>query len=488
MVLCGKNSVDADTGQVPPQIAELLDLPFATAVKAFTLNGDQLSLGCELDDHWADCEITLPAVLSCAERLCEPSKVPAPNRALVPAECIRFVNAQSLGAGPWGQAGSPTRVGATRVLAVDRKRYLEPGLPLVDQVRQAVRVITQKGGFDNSAATSAPSLVPSPVGPGGVVAVLAEPGRLKLLRELLAEASRLASEINGSTAVFVPEGIFDSSAEAAIDTATVDSYGADHIVRLNRAVVEEDIADGIAAWANDHSPWAILTPSTAAGREVAGRVAARLGAGLTGDAVEFDVSGGRLVAWKPAFGGQLVAAIHSSSPIQMATVRAGVLPTPEPHAVTGLKGPSVEHMEVRPRSRVRGTTRRRDDDIDLLADASVVVGVGQGVDPSDYPKLVPLLRLLDAELGCTRKVTDNGWMTHACQIGITGRSIAPRLYVMIGASGKFNHTVGIRGASSVLAITNDPDAPAWEHADAGIVGDWQDVLPLLLTEIQAQET
>ena len=75
-------------------------------------------------------------------------------------------------------------------------------------------------------------------------------------------------------------------------------------------------------------------------------------------------------------------------------------------------------------------------------------------------------------------------MPHARQIGITGRSIAPRLFVMIGASGKFNHTVGVRGASSVLAITNDPAAPAWEHADAGIVGDWQEVLPLLVAEIE----
>ena len=131
------------------------------------------------------------------------------------------------------------------------------------------------------------------------------------------------------------------------------------------------------------------------------------------------------------------------------------------------------------------TGRRRDDDIDILADASAVIAVGQGVDPADYPKLDPLARLLDAELGCTRKVTDRGWMPHARQIGITGRSISPRLFVMIGASGKFNHTVGIRGSLAVLAITNDPNAPAWVHADAGIVGDWLEVLPLLLTEIES---
>ena len=211
LVMCGKNSVDADTGQVPPQIAELLDLPFATAVKTLTLNDDRLILGCELDDQWVDCEITLPAVLSCAERLCEPSKVPPPNRALVPAERIRFVDAETLGSGPWGQAGSPTWVGKTRMLAVDRKRYVEGGLALAEQVRSAVRIIAQKGGFDTSKKPTEPKLVRSPGGPGGVVAVLAESGRHKLMRELLGAAGLLAGEINGSTAVVLPDSMGNSS-------------------------------------------------------------------------------------------------------------------------------------------------------------------------------------------------------------------------------------------------------------------------------------
>ncbi len=484
LVMCGKNSVDADTGQVPPQIAELLDLPFATAVKALTLNDDRLILGCELDDQWVDCEITLPAVLSCAERLCKPSKVPPPGRALVPAERIRFVDAQSLGPGPWGQAGSPTWVGKTRMLAVDRERYVEGGLALAEQVRRAVNVIAEKGGFDLSKKPTEPRLVPSVGGPGGVVAVVAEPGRDKILRELLGAAGLLAGEINGSTVVLLPDGTGGSSADPTIDAEFLATYGADHIVRLAGAAVEEDISVAVATWAGDRLPWAILVPGTSAGREIASRVAARLGAGLVGDAVEFDVENGRLVAWKSAFGGQLIVAVHTLTAVQLATVRAGVLPAPEGLDPGRCKVPSQEHIEVIAKGRVQVTDRRRDDDIDILADAASVVAVGQGVDPADYPKLAPLTRLLNAELGCTRKVTDNGWMPHARQIGITGRSIAPRLFVMIGASGKFNHTVGIRGAFSVLAITNDPAAPAWEHADAGIVGDWQEVLPLLVAEIK----
>lgn len=483
LLLCGKNSVDADTGQVPPQIAELLDLPFAAAVKTLALNGDRLVLGCELDDHWVDCEMALPAVLSCAERLCEPSKVPAPERALVPAERIRTLDAEMLGPGPWGQSGSPTRVGTTRMLAVDRERHVDGGLDLAEQVRQAVRIIAGKGGFDTSLKPR-PRLVRSPAGPGGVVAVLAEPGRNKLLSELLGAAGLLAAEINGSTAAVLPDAIGDACDGPVVDSGWLAAYGADHVVRLAGAVVAEDVATAVADWAAEHSPWAILAPGTSAGREVASRAAARLGAGLVGDAVEFDVEDGRLLSWKSAFGGQLIVAVQTTTDVQLATVRPGVLPAPEGLYPGELRVPSEETIAITARGRVLVTDRRRDDDIDILADATAVIAVGQGVDPLDYPKLDGLAELLKAELGCTRKVTDNGWMPHARQIGITGRSIAPRLFVMIGASGKFNHTVGVRGASAVLAITNDPDAPAWQQADAGIVGDWREVLPLLTAEIE----
>ena len=222
--------------------------------------------------------------------------------------------------------------------------------------------------------------------------------------------------------------------------------------------------------------------STAWGREVAARVAARLGAGLTGDAVELERIDDRLVAWKPAFGGQLVAAIHCSSAIQMATVRAGVLPI---FAHRDVNDAPVARVHLAARGRVRVLARTRDDNLDLLAEAHTVIGVGWGVAPDAYRDLEPLRILLGAQLGATRKVTDEGWLPRSRQIGITGRSIAPRLFVSIGASGKFNHTVGLRAAQTVLAINSDATAPIFDAADAGIVGDWQSVLPLLVSQLRA---
>jgi electron transfer flavoprotein alpha subunit len=180
----------------------------------------------------------------------------------------------------------------------------------------------------------------------------------------------------------------------------------------------------------------------------------------------------------------MVAAIEATSPVQMATVRAGMLPLLGPRAVST---PVAVDVLATARRRVHVLARARDDDLDVLADAAVVVGVGQGIPPEHYPTIDPLLTTLDGVLGATRKVTDQGWLPRARQIGITGRSIAPRLYIALGLSGKFNHMVGVRSARAILAINSSPDALVFDVADAGIVGDWYEVLPLLVEELRAAD-
>ncbi len=471
LVLVGRNSVDADTGQVGPELAELLGLPFATGVRELELHHHVLVLRCEHDDGWVRAEVALPAVLSTAERLCEPCKVDPPGRAAVDPDRIRTTDAAALGAGPWGQEGSPTWVGAVRTHPVSRSGHHTPDQPLAQQIRQAVELLVARGALDPTVNTDERLTVAPSAGEGGpAVAVAIEPGREHLTRELLGGAAGLAAATAGHAVAITTE---------APDLAVLGSWGADHVMHLDgrEPLPEEDVAHALAEWATSERPWAVLVPSTAWGREVAARAAARLDAGLTGDAVALEVDDGRLVAWKPAFGGQLVAAITATSPIQMATVRAGMLALPTPRT-----GPvaACTTVTVTPRSRLRVLERTRDDNLDVLAEAEAVVGVGTGVGPDDYPALRPLLDALGAELGATRKVTDEGWLPRARQIGLTGRSIAPRLYVALGLAGKFNHTVGVRGAGTVLAINTDPDALIFGCADAGIVGDWRDVLPLLV--------
>ncbi|MEY2455730.1 MAG: hypothetical protein QOK06_824 [Acidimicrobiaceae bacterium] len=483
LILTGRNSVDADTGQVGPEIAELLDLPFATGVKQLDLGEGVVSVLCEEDDGQSERIVRLPAVLSAAERLCEPCKVDPPGRLAVDAGLIRTASAADLdsfsnGRARWGQDGSGTYVGEVRVLEVTRQRNVLSG-PLDEQVDQAVRLLTTMGALDPSGDASrvVPAVPPSRGAGGPAVAVVVEADRANVTRELLGAAAALAREIDGHVVAITTEAVSE-----------LGSWGADAIVVIDGAEAEEDVAGAVATWAAGAKPWAILLPSTAWGREVGGRAAARLDAGLTGDAIDLEVSRvastgeAQLLAWKPAFGGRLVAAIYCSSPIQMATVRAGVLPTPSPREVDSAAATST--LTVAPLGRVRVMVSVRDDDLEELATANAVIGVGAGVPPEEYGAIEPLLLALDAELAATRKVTDKGWQPRARQVGITGRSIAPRLYVAIGLSGKYNHMVGVRAAGTILAINPDPEALVWDHADVGIVGDWREVLPLLVARLE----
>jgi electron transfer flavoprotein alpha subunit len=478
LILVGRNSLDGDTGQVGPEIAQLLGLPFASGVRTMSLDVERLCLGLELDDGSEEVEVALPALLSVAERLCEPCKMPPPARAEVGAERIRRIQASELGPGPWGQAGSPTTVGATRLVEHERVAKVLSGSPAA-QAAEAVALLTARGALALHEPPDAQAVAPTATRPtvdasAPLVAVLIEPDRPLVGNELLAGATDIAERVAGRVVALAPP----SAVPALLGRA-----GADDVLLLDCDWSAEDVAAGVVEWCELQAPWAILGPSTSFGREVLGRAAAALEAGLVGDAIGVAVRDGQLVAAKPAFSGALVADITYLSPIRMVTIRPGVLPRPE-REWDGQ--PTVSTWPVMGRSRVHRLTHQRDDDVEVLARAKAVIGVGSAVQPDEYGDLSALASLLGAELAATRKVTDKGWAPRARQVGITGRSIAPQLYVAIGVSGKFNHVVGVRAAGTIVAINNDVEAPIFGHCDVGLVGDWRDMVPALAEAMRAR--
>lgn len=491
LVLVGKNSVDADTGQVGPEVAEILGWSFAGPVRELDVDfvAGSFEALCETDSGHRRVRGELPAVLSCAERLCAPAKADPVARVEVDAGLVSFANADDLGGGPWGESASPTSVGRTRVVEVARQGEVLRG-DLGSQARHIVSLLEERGvlgapresGFvhaleaagDSSAVareSDGLSGVTSGVTSGREVWAIVEGASTRESQELAQESIRLAGQVGGSARVV---GL------GSVPDLLPSGVGEVRLVRGTAAVSDHDYVDVIVPLVDGARPWAILLPSTARGRAVASQIAARLGLGLTGDAVELDVDDDRLVAWKPAFGGRLVAAVVSSSDVQMVTVRPGVLAVE-----ASLLEPAVvaDAVDVVASGRVTVLEETIEDDPEILATAPVVIGVGTGVGPSEYGLLEPLRGLLDAELAATRKVTDNGWMPRSRQIGITGRSVAPRLFVSVGASGKFNHACGWRAADFVVAVNADPDAPVFEHADLGVVADWHDFFPLLEAEL-----
>ena len=572
LVLCGLNSLDADTGQVPPQIAELLDLPFAAGVRRLHLDGETLRLELEHDDERSLVEVGLPALLSCAERLCDPCKVKEPevwaeqNGSLITKlSAADIADGDLAGTGGtstaatslWGQEGSPTSVGEVRIVPTDRERLIvwtgEDGKgadgwdadagstdsrgsnagsagssseDLEAAIQRAVRHCAERGALEAGSAGAKSAEGYADAGSAGAgakdnhakvpaarkdsaeqdsaehdlpseslpaIGVIIEPDRLRVARELLGAAGGLATQIGGKVVALGSQ---------LPDAQKLGSFGADEGIvfgstgsnSTSASLLEEDIATAVSCWAEKESVWALLAPGTEWGRQVASRVAAKQEAGLVGDAIGLDVGSSfansedpllkhRLIADKPAFGGQMVAEIFCSSPLQMATLRAGVLPLLQPRES---KPAIISTQLCTPRDRIKLLSRQRDDNSDELANAEVVIGIGQGVEPDDYPLLESLCEQLGATLCATRKVTDKGWMPRARQVGITGHSISPRLYIAIGLAGNFNHSVGVRTSGTIVAINTDPEALIFQTCDIGLVGDWRKLLPPLVKELLSQ--
>lgn len=474
LVLLGRNSVDADTGQVGPEVAQLLGLPFLPSVRRLAVEGDLLTARGEHDNGWVESQVRLPAVLSCAERLCQPAKVPVRDWMVPETDRIRLMTAADLGEGPWGEGGSPTRVGAVREIESQRAGRMMTG-SVEQQVAAAVTVIRARASAPDGrlAGRVPPPAAPPAARTGREVTVLAGPNSPGTTRELLGAAAVLASTAGGRVTLL--------DCAPATDAAVASSWGADGLVRVGQARQPDEFAAAATEQFRRRPPWAVLIPGTIWGREAGARIAAALGAGLTGDAIGLECVDGRLVAWKPAFGSRVVAAVTSHSETQMVTVRPGVFGFLDPRPVGSLSPGTVIRSPLA--SRVRELSVHRDDQVGVLAGARAIVGIGAGVAEHEISLIEPLRALLGAKLGSTRRVTDRGSLPHSRQIGITGHSVTPELYLAVGISGKFNHMVGVRGARTVVAVNSDPAAPVFGSCDVGIVGDWHEVVPALVAEL-----
>ncbi len=265
-------------------------------------------------------------------------------------------------------------------------------------------------------------------------------------------------------------------------------YGADTVYLADHPLLARYTSDAytsvLVALAREHRPDVLLMGHTAVGRDLAPRVAAELGTGLSAHVTGLELGeDGLLRQIVPAFGGRgMCAVLCPERRPQMATVRPGVFPRPLPRG--GRQGQVVRvPVELDPRAiRTRflefvpqpAPSRP-------LAEAEIVVAGGAGMGDREGWKLIERLAdVLGAAVGGTRPPLDAGWISEGQMIGQSGLTIRPRLYIGVGISGEMQHTVGIRDAGVVVAINIDPQARIFQEADFGIVGDARRVLPLLI--------
>ncbi len=319
--------------------------------------------------------------------------------------------------------------------------------------------------------------------------------------ELLGKAKELAAPLNAQvTAVLIGSGVknlCDSLAE----------YGADRVILVDDPELKdyrtEPYAHALASVINEYKPEIMLVGATAIGRDLGPTVSARVQTGLTADCTVLEIGDFPLVAipgkeseqkhnqllmTRPAFGGNTIATIACpNNRPQMATVRPGVMQKIDP-----IKGAKAEIVEYNPGFKpnnkyvtIKEIVKAVNDVADIM-DAKILVSGGRGVGSAENFKILEdLAEALGGTVSCSRAVVDSGWKPKDLQVGQTGKTVRPHVYFAIGISGAIQHVAGMEESDIIIAINKDEDAPIFDVADYGVVGDLNKIVPELTAKIKA---
>ncbi|MBI4491229.1 MAG: electron transfer flavoprotein subunit alpha/FixB family protein [Chloroflexi bacterium] len=318
-----------------------------------------------------------------------------------------------------------------------------------------------------------------------VVAEAQNGGLATISAELLGAGRAIANALGGPlVAALVGHNVASLAAQLG-------ELGADRVLVADDPLLAdyqvESYAPLIGQSVRSLAPAAVLLGQTFTGRELGPRLAFDLETAVATDCVRLSVEGDRVVMAKPVYGGNAVAEYVVQTSPQVATLRARAFEPAAPQA--GRRG-EVEQLPVQLdpaalRARVVETVRAASTGGPNLKEARVIVAGGRGLGgPENWRHVEELAQALGAAVGATRAVTDAGWVPASLQVGLTGVTVSPDLYLTIGISGAVQHLAGITGAKNVVAINRDPEANIFKVARFGVVGDWKQVLPAFTRKVQ----
>ena len=320
--------------------------------------------------------------------------------------------------------------------------------------------------------------------------------------ELLGKANELAKDLNTDvTAVLIGSGV-----AGLVDTLA--EYGADKVIVVDDPELKdyrtEPYTHALASVINEYKPDIMLVGATAIGRDLGPRVSARVKTGLTADCTVLEIGNfpinavpgkedqqkhNQLLMTRPAFGGNTIATIACpDNRPQMATVRPGVMQKIGPKA--GAKAEVINYNPgFTPNNKyveILDVVKSVTDTVDIM-DAKILVSGGRGVGSKENFKLLEdLAEVIGGTVSWSRAVVENEWLPVDRQVGQTGKTVRPNVYFAIGISGAIQHTAGMEESDIIIAINKDPDAPIFDVADYGIVGDLNKIVPLLTEQLKAQ--
>ena len=307
----------------------------------------------------------------------------------------------------------------------------------------------------------------------------------KITFELLGKARSLAESLGGQvTALAIGSGILEDAKDLAARGADVvrvadDPLLAQYTTDAYMAVIEPIVAT--------EQPYLLLVGSTASGRDLAPRLAARLEAGIITDCTEVEINSGQVEATRPVMTRKAIARVgfHKDG-LRIAVVLPNVFPppSPDPSRLAEVLPVSVALDPATIRTRVLEVKAIARDTLPLT-EADIIVSGGRGLrGPENFSLLKDLANVLGAAVGSSRPPVDSGWVPHDYEIGQTGKTVNPQLYIACGISGAPQHLAGMSGSRCIVAINKDPQAPIFSVASYGVVGDLFQVLPLLTEEVR----
>jgi len=298
----------------------------------------------------------------------------------------------------------------------------------------------------------------------------------------VSEARRIADASAGR----VVSVLVGAANEAA--TKSLGAHGADKVICFAAGALSsyssESYARALSKAVESEGAGAVLIPYTAMGKDLAPRVAFLTGGGLVSDCSSLELAEGRLVAKRAQYSGKFISTFGWKTKLQIATLRPNVfaLTTPAPDRACEV---AQAEVDAAARARVR-EFRAKEGGKKELAEAQIIVSGGRGLKAAEHYKLIEDLgNAMGGALGASRAIVDDGWVGHSFQVGQTGKTVSPTLYVACGISGAIQHLAGMSSSRVIVAINKDPEAPIFKIANYGIVGDLFEIVPALTAEAKA---
>lgn len=500
LLFFGRQALDGETGQVGPGVAARLGIPIVTYTNRIVkLDLQERSLVAirNAGDMIETVKVSLPAAVSVVEKVNRPRRATIEGLLCAQRAEVEIWNKDSVNADSTkiGLPGSPTIV---RKMFVPKPRGRGEMLDGRNDPASAARWLKEK--IFSSRPFGGKPLATSTASPSEIQAVVKRDANLKrsavwvyveqnegraanVSWELLGAGARLAKKLDSELeAVVVGYEAEDIAREAA-------SYGASRVYLVDHPLLKHyrttPYANALTEIAVSYQPQILLIGATRNGRDLSGMVATNIGTGLTADCTSLDIEPdtGLMLQIRPTWGGRQLAVIMTPKHRpQMSTVRPGVFPRPPK---TNAKAEIVRiQMDFREQEI---PTEILDfewiEKSSMLQESDIVVSGGRGLGSEKNFQLVrDLANALGGAVGASRRAVESGFADKESQVGQTGKTIRPKLYIAVGVSGSIQHLVGIEGAETVMALNIDPEAPIFNSCNYGVIGDAARILPLLIDE------